>query len=138
MKNINVNNLDLNEKKHILHLVSDLKKIANEQKWISQYDKDSDSFVLRLPQLSKNSHKKYFGDEFAFYINDKDYVEGVFIEYFASNFISHNKGFNDIIKNIKSKKENEDIIEFKRGETNKIAAKLEDIMINSFIGAACV
>lgn len=128
----------LEEKKEILDFIPSFSDIAEKQKWVSHYDTDSDSLAVRTPKLSENSRKKYFNDEFAFYVNRKNEVEGVFIEYFVSNFVSHHKdfrmAFKDIGNEIKSlKKEDKSIFEFKQSEVKKIVPELESIIINSLI-----
>lgn len=123
----------LEEKKNILDFARNLSGIIKEQKWISHYDTESDSFVIRNPHLSEDSRKKYFNDEFAFYVNKKSQVEGIFIEYFISNFISHHKDFKFIIKDFKNKKENLMVIELKKSEIKKITPELESVIINSLV-----
>ncbi len=122
----------LEEKKNILNFVQNLSGIVRDQKWISNYDAENDSFAMRTPDLSKNSHKKYFNDEFAFYLNKKNEVEGIFIEYFVSNFVTHHKNFKAITKKLKPKKE-KSVVELKKSEVNKIAPGLESLLINSLI-----
>ncbi|MDP3764611.1 MAG: hypothetical protein Q8Q95_03255 [bacterium] len=122
----------LEEKKNILNFVHNLSDTVRDQKWISNYDAENDSFAMRVPDLSKNSHKKYFNDEFAFYLNKKNEVEGIFIEYFMSNFVTHHRDFKAITKNFKPKKR-KSILELKKSEVNKIAPELESIIINSLI-----
>ena len=112
--------------------------IAKKQKWVSNYDNDSDSLAIRTPKLSEDSRKKYFNDEFAFYVNKHNGVEGVFIEYFISNFVSHHKEFQAVLKDIKkdietSKKEEKSIFELKQNEIKKIIPKLESVIIDSLI-----
>lgn len=128
----------LEEKKGILDFIPNFADIAKKQKWVSHYDNDSDSLAIRTPNLSEDSHKKYFNDEFAFYVSKENKVEGVFIEYFVSNFVSHHKdfrvAFKDMNNEIKaSKKEDKSIFEFKQNEVRKIVPELESIIINSLI-----
>lgn len=122
----------LEEKKNILNFVQNLSGTVRDQEWISNYDSENDSFAMRVPDLSKDSHKKYFNNEFAFYLNKKSEVEGIFIEYFVSNFVAHHKNFKAIAKKLKPKKE-KSVIELKKSEVNKIAPGLESLLINSLI-----
>jgi len=124
------------EKKEILNCISNFSKVVQQNGWISHYDCDSDSFVIREPQLSKNAHKKYINDEFAFYINRAEKVEGVFIEYFTSNFMSHHKGIKPLIKNIKNnnyKDRKEPLVALKKEEIKKFTNRLETVMVDSLI-----
>lgn len=122
----------LEEKKNILNFIQNLSGTVRDQKWISKYDAENDSFAMRVPDLSEDSHKKYFNDEFAFYLNKKSEVEGIFIEYFVSNFVTHHKNFKAITKKLKPKKE-KSVVELKKSEVNKIAPGLESLLINSLI-----
>ncbi len=125
----------LEEKKKTLDFVVNFSEIAKKKKWISHYDTDSDSLVIRTPKLSEDSRKKYINNEFAFYLNRKSDIEGVFIEYFISNFVSHHKKefkpiLNDLKKDLKNKK-GSSMIELKKNEVKKLASGLESFIINS-------
>lgn len=122
----------LEEKKNILNFVQNLSGIVRDQKWISNYDAENDSFAMRIPDLSKDSHKKYFNDEVAFYLNKKSEVEGIFIEYFMSNFVTHHKDFKSVVKNLRTRKKKL-VVELKKSDVNKIAPELESVIINSLI-----
>lgn len=119
------------EKKKILNFASNFSNVARKENWVSHYDSDSDSLAIRTPKLSEDSRKKYINDEFAFYVNRSNDVEGVFIEYFVSNFISHHKDFKDLAKELRSKAKNEAIVELKVGEVKKLIPNLENILLNS-------
>jgi len=129
----------LEEKKSILDFITNFSGTAKKEKWASHYDTDSDSLAIRTPQLSEDARKKYFNNEFAFYINKKNEVEGVFIEYFVSNFISHHrKDFQAVLKDIKKDiktmgKTEKSVIELKQNETKRIIPELETVMIDSLI-----
>lgn len=135
-------NATLDEKKNILEFAGNFSNIVREGHWISHYDADSDSFTIRAPKLSKDSRKKYFADEYAFYLNNKNGVEGLFIEYFVSNFVSHHKDFKSVLKELK-KKDDKAIVELNKSEVNKISSELESIIVNSlipnesFLGTKC-
>lgn len=122
----------LEEKKNILNFAQNLSGIVKDEKWISKYDTENDSFAMRVPDLSKDSHKKYFNDEVAFYLNKKSEVEGIFIEYFMSNFVIHHKDFKSVVKNLRTRKKKL-VVELKKSDVNKIAPELESVIINSLI-----
>jgi hypothetical protein len=123
--------LTLENRKKIISFISHFSKTAKENNWVAHYDVESDSFAITKPKLSKESQKKYFDDEFAFYLKKNGEVEGIFIEYFTTNFISHNSNFKAILDNLKKTDKNEDVIELKRGQTNKVARNLEEFIIES-------
>ena len=89
--NINIMPTRFNKKK-ILGFIANFSEIAKKSGWISHYDADSDSLGIRAPKLSHDVRKRYLNDdEFAFYLNGKGDVQGIFIEYFLSNFVAHRK-----------------------------------------------
>jgi len=123
----------LEEKKKIVDFMSNFPQKSKDEGWISHYDTDSDSFIFRIPKLSVDVHKRYFDDEFAFYWNNKNNIEGLFIEYFTSNFISHDKDLKSLVsKEIKNKKD-ESVIQFNKRDIQKIVSKLENAMLNSAV-----
>ena len=124
-----MNTLTLENRKKIINFVSHFSKTAKEDKWVAHYDAESDSFAITKPKLSKEVQKKYFDDEFAFYLKKNGEVEGIFIEYFTTNFISHNKNFKAILTNLKKISHNEEVIELKKGQTSKVIKSLEDFII---------
>lgn len=119
------------EKKKILNFASNFTNIAQKEHWISHYDSDNDSLAIRTPKLSTDARKKYINDEFAFYVNRRNDVEGVFIEYFVTNFISHHKDFKDIVKELKSKGKEESVVELNKAEVKKIVPNLEAVLLDS-------
>ncbi|MDE2100221.1 MAG: hypothetical protein KGL39_23395, partial [Patescibacteria group bacterium] len=119
------------DKKKILNFISNFSDKAKEDRWISHYDADSDSLIIRTPNLSRDSKKEYVNDEFAFYLNRKSDVEGVFIEYFTSNFMAHHGDFKGLIKDLENSRENSAIVELNKKEVNKIIPELEAVIINS-------
>lgn len=90
-----------------------------------------------MPHLSSSAKKKYVNDEFAFYLNRDNKIEGVFIEYFMTNFVTHMADVKnlkkDLTKEIKKKGETSSVVTFKTSETKKIVLELESVLINSFI-----
>lgn len=121
-------NLKLEEKKNIVSFISNLSDVASKKGWISSYDPEADSLSIRKNKLSKDARKKYINDEFAFYLNRDKNVEGIFMEYFLSNFVSHHKDFKKVVKKIKKSQDKEEIIKFKNKE---LINKLESVMLNS-------
>lgn len=128
--NMRMNNVDIKEKKNIVDAMANLSEMAKQEGWITSYDPEADSLSVRKPHLSKESYKKYTDDEFAFYLNRKKEVEGVFMEYFLSNFVSHHKKFRPVVKELRNKKEEEEPIKLKKSETKKLVDGLGLIMLD--------
>lgn len=123
------------KKKKILDFIAHFSEIAKKEGWISHYDAESDSFAIRMPKLSVDARKEYVNDEFAFYLTPKSNVEGIFIEYFVSNFVAHHKDFQKVAEELKRDNEAERaaIIELKKDEMKKIVPELQEALINSLI-----
>mgnify|MGYP003396302719 CR=1 FL=1 len=117
-------------------VANDFRGVATSQNWVSHYDKDNDSFALHVPELSKDTRKRYINDEFAFYLDKDASVKGIFIEYFTTNLISHHeKDLGSLRDSIKEQERESDksLIELKKKDTSKIVASLEQLMLNSMI-----
>jgi hypothetical protein len=129
--------LNLKQKKNIVDFARNFSSIAKKEGWISNYDTETDTIAVRVPRLSSSAQKKYVNDEFAFYLNRDNKVEGVFIEYFMTNFVTHLDDVKDLkkelTKEIKRKGEDSSVVTFKTSETKKIVPELESVLINSFI-----
>lgn len=133
--------LDIAQKKNILECVANFSEVAKKEKWISHYDTDTDSMSIRAPKLSRNAEKRYVNDEFAFYLNAANKVEGVFIEYFVANFISHSKELKDIREEIKkeikaNRPEESAVIQLENKETRKIIPEIEGALVDSLLHTA--
>jgi len=124
----------INQKK-ILDFIAHFSEIAKGEHWVSHYDSDSDSFSIHAPKLSPDAQKRYVNDEFAFYFNPSNDVEGVFIEYFVSNFVAHHKDFKGVARELKDGRriEKSAMVELNSQEMKKIVPELQDAIIESII-----
>jgi len=121
--------------------VANFSEVAKKEHWISHYDTDTDSISVRTPRLSYDSEKRYLNDEFAFYLNKENKVEGIFIEYFMNNFISHHADIKElkkeIEKEIKAKGGDESaVVQLESKETKKMIPELESALIDSLLPAS--
>lgn len=113
--------------KDILSLSSNLREFVEKNKWITRYDSESDSFSVTKPKLSADARIKYFDDEIGFYITRANRVEGVFVEYFSSNFIKHHKDLKKVLKGIKTRDSNNNtLVKLSKDKVKKIAPDLEE------------
>jgi len=126
------NNLN---KKKITDFVLNFSKIAKAGRWISDYDHEDDSIAIRVPVLSVDARKRYISDEFALYLTPNGDVEGIFIEYFVSNFVAHHKDFEDVAKDIKEQegKEESGVMTLNKAEMKKLIPELQEAIIESII-----
>lgn len=119
------NNIQTN--KNLIELASNLRKFIQKKGWVSRYDSEADALSMSVPKLSKDSRIKYFDDEVAFYITKANNIEGIFVEYFKSNFIKHHKDLQPVMRGIKSGRGNgKKIIKLSSEKTKKIAPDLQD------------
>lgn len=125
--------ISLENKKEFIDLVGDLEAYAKVKNWSPIYDSDSDSLSLISPNISKTARVKYLLDnEIAFYVNKNSQIEGVFVEYFKSNFISHTKGLKTLIQNLPyAKEKSSGLIKFNKAKTQQILPALENRMKQS-------
>ena len=126
------------QKKNVLDLVPNLSAVAKDRCWISHYDTDTDTMIVRVPRFSRGTEKRYANEEFAFFFNKKSEIEGVFIEYFLSNFMKHNASVKDMNAELKKeikdeKSENSSIVSLESRETKKLISGLECALVNSFV-----
>ena len=128
---------NLKQKKNIVDFARNFSSIAKKGGWISNYDTETDSMAVRVPRLSPSAKKKYINDEFAFYLNHDNKVEGVFIEYFMTNFVAHLEDVKnlkrELAKEIKKKGETSSVVTLRTSETKRIVPELESVLIDSFI-----
>ena len=123
--------LDKEQKKKILNFLGKFSEIIRREGWVFHYDKDSDSLAIRKPTLSEDARKKYIDDEFAFYLTPKNDIQGLFLEYFTSNFISHHKNFRFVVKTLKSGKGSKSLVVLRGEKMRKFTPRLESVLIDS-------
>lgn len=125
----------LKNKKEFLDLASDFNGFVEKHKWISRYDVESDALSVTVPRLSQDARIKYFDDEVAFYITQDRKIEGVFIEYFRSNFLKHHKGSMRIFQGIDQKDDKgKSLVELSMDKIKEMAPDLEEAIKLSLAG----
>jgi len=116
-----------NQKKEILDLASDFEAFMKRRAWVANYDPESDELSVAQPKLSSNARIRYADDELAFYVTPDHKIQGVFIEYFKSNFVRHHKDLKKIVSKLESKKS--DVLVRLSSDTMKtIAPDLEETL----------
>lgn len=119
------------EKRKLFDFIYNFSEVAKKEKWVPRYDIESDSFSFSVSKIPNDARLKYFDNEIAFYITRNNDIKGLFIEYFKSNFIQHNKDMKKVISDIYKEKEDKTLIELDRAKVNKVIPKLEEIMQTS-------
>ena len=125
-------NLNVEQKKEIFDVICRFSEIAKKDKWVSHYDSENDSMVMRIPKLSADAKKRYIlDDEFAFYITKDNKIQGIFIEYFLSNFVSHHADLRSVSKELKKETNREDgLVTVSKKEVDKITPELQEVLLN--------
>lgn len=86
------------DKDKILKQVEDLIKIAKRDNWKYHYDTDVDELVFGKSYMPRDSFLFNVNDELNLFLSPDSTVSGVFIEYFAANFIKHNKELKPVLE----------------------------------------
>jgi hypothetical protein len=117
------------EKNQLLDLATNFNDFTKKNGWVSRYDIESDAFSIAVPKLSEDARIKYFDNEVAFYITNDNKVEGVFLEYFKTNFIKHHSKSKKIEKVLndleKKQKDDESLVTVSMSQMKDIAPDLE-------------
>ena len=121
------------EKENILDFTFHLSETVKREGWISHYDVDSDSFALISPKLSDDARKEYINDEFALYFTKKRDIQGVFIEYFKSNFLKHHKKTKFVLSSQKQKENKQSVVYIKKETIKKFVPELESVLKESLL-----
>ncbi len=120
--------------KKIIDFLYHFSDVIKRDNWIPGYNKDTDSLSFRKPKLSDSSRISYLGDEIALYLNkDKD-VEGLFIEYFRTNFMKHHQELKGVAEDIDKQMEAEqDTVNLERMKSSDVLPELEEIVKSSLL-----
>lgn len=88
-------------------VIKDLTKRAKKQGWVFTFDKDEDAFFYSPEVIPDNAELRSVNDEFAVYLDKKQNICGVVLEYCGHNFIKHHDEFvEDFKKLFDTKKSN--------------------------------
>lgn len=114
------------EKKELLDLASDLTGFVKKRGWIPLYDIESDALSVTVPKLSKDARIQYFDKEVAFYVTKDKKIEGLFLEYFKSNFVKHHQKLKLMMKDLEKKAGDSALVKLDKEKVEKIAPDLEE------------
>lgn len=109
-------------KKHIMASLIGLTRISREEAWELAYDKETDALYYSPSKLPDDAKIVNISKEMAVYINSNSDIKGIFIENFSSNFVKHNKEFEELLK-ILSKKEEDNIFVAKNSDKSDLYEK---------------
>jgi hypothetical protein len=108
---------------------TDLIGLGNKNNWKFYYDEDCDCLYFTQPKMIKGLEPLTFKQDFSLFIDRNSNIHGMYIEYFNSNLVKHDKRFKDMQKifDKKSKKN-----EIEKEHLLEIVSKdiLSDILVN--------
>ncbi len=88
MLNINISN----QKNRLVNsLQQQISDTAKKNKWEPYYDSGMDDFFFGSMPVPKNARLMSINDEISLYVTPDYKVSGVFIQYWTTNFLQHNK-----------------------------------------------
>lgn len=86
------------DKDKILNQIGDLAGVAKKDQWEFNYDPDTDEMVFGRKTMPRDSFLFNVNDELNLFLSPDSTVNGIFIEYFANNFIEHNQELRPILE----------------------------------------
>lgn len=76
----------------------EISKIAEEEKWEFEYDRELDYLYLAPKKIPNSAQIFNLTDEYAVYALPNGDIKGLLIEYFRSNFVKHNREFEGLMR----------------------------------------
>ncbi len=116
--------------------LASIKNLAKKQSWQFFYDDDLDDLYFSPKRIPDGFITHSINDEYDIYVDSNSNVGGIFIEYFKSNFITHNNEIKSL-KNIFTKKttNGKTVPEEKQDQaellSNKITLEILSQVVNS-------
>jgi hypothetical protein len=85
------------DKDKILKQIECLSDVAQKNGWQFNYDPDVDEMIFGKKVMPRDSFLFNVNDEINLFLSPDSTVNGIFIEYFAVNFIEHNKELQPVL-----------------------------------------
>jgi len=117
------------DKDKILKQLTALSKIIESDKWKLEYDPELDELFFGKEVMPKGSFLFSINDELNLFVTAGSKVNGIFVEYFAHNFIEHNKKLKPVLEALEHRK-------MKDNEKQELAKEaLEGNLLNQAFGS---
>lgn len=91
-----VKTIELDKEKIMQQLIRS-SKLMETGKWKLEYDKELDQLFVGEKIIPKKSFLFNLNDEINIFVTPSSKVNGMFIEYFAKNYIKHNKKLSPVL-----------------------------------------
>jgi hypothetical protein len=109
--------------------LTNLSKIVKKDKWKMEYDSELDELFYGKELIPKKSFLFSINDELNLYVTPDSKVNGIFIEYFALNYIEHNKTLKPVLAFFKPGRKKD------KEKQNLAKEALEETLFNQAIGS---
>ena len=97
------------DKNKILKQLTALSKIIESDRWKLEYDSELDELFFGKEVMPKGSFLFSINDELNLFVTASSKVNGIFVEYFAHNYIEHNKKLKPVLEALENgKKKNKE------------------------------
>ena len=121
---------NIKQNRELIDLASNLQGFIQKNGWVSRYDLESDAFSITAPNLSEDARIRYFDDEIALYVTNDNKIEGIFMEYFKSNFVQHHKELKPVLENIENEKGKKEVslIQLGKDKIKQLAPDIQEAL----------
>jgi len=118
------------DKNKIIEQLCDAMTLIESGKWKLEYDADLDELFLGMKVIPKKSFLYNLNGEINIFITPESKINGFFIEYFAKNYLKHNKKLSPVLDALKTAKKGQD------KEKNTLAKDaLENKLVNEALSS---
>ncbi len=90
-------------KTRFTNLISSIPEEASVKKWKVLYDAEIDGLYWTKNKMSEDSSLYKVSHDTYLYLTPKKELEGVFVEYFKTNFTEHNKQYKKVFRYLNKK-----------------------------------
>ena len=109
----------------IINNLSELSKVAQENKWSKSYDKDLDFLYWGNQDKMAKAKILKVSQEVFLYIDENKNIEGVGVEYLSSNFVEHKPEYKDLL-NLFTQEEKNGVFIIPPEKDSKLIHRFED------------
>ena len=122
--------------KKILKQAANLKAIASKDGWRFLYDKDLDHFYFSSKAIASDNLLFSLNDEVSLFIDRGSNINGIFIEYFRTNFVKHQKEYKKLSDILTTKTDGFNTVpEAKKDEAVIFKSALQNEVLSNLVGS---
>ena len=106
---------------NFVSLIDQIPQVAKRDKWFISYDKSLDYLYWCKKKMYNNAKLVKVSHETSLYLNNQGKMEGLFVEYWTRNFLTHNPTVAKEVRKLLSKNVEDNI--YTIGSNNKVIAE---------------